>query len=143
MDEYYMKEAMKEALKAKKIGEIPVGAVIVKNSKIIARGYNKKEKKQNSIMHAEIIAINRACKKTKSWRLNGCKLYVTLEPCSMCMGAIIESRIENMFYSIKNSKSHATNLSMISNNKLKVDIGLLEFENMQILNDFFKNMRNK
>lgn len=143
MDEYYMKEAIREAMKAKKIGEIPVGAVIVKDNKIIGRGYNKKEKKQNSLMHAEIVAINMACNKIKSWRLNECKMYVTLEPCNMCMGAIIESRIENLIYGVENSKSHDINLLLITKNKLLISKGIHSVENTKILDEFFKNLRVK
>ena len=143
MDEYYMKEAIKEAMKAKKIGEIPVGAVIVKDGKIIGRGYNKKEKKQNSLMHAEIIAISKACNKIKSWRLNECKMYVTLEPCNMCMGAIIESRIGNLIYGVENSKSHDINILLITKNKLLINKGIHSVENTKILDDFFKKLRTK
>ena len=93
----FMKEALKEAEKAQKAGEIPVGAVIVKNNKIIAKGCNKREKEQSSISHAEINAIKKANKVLKNFRLTNCDIYVTLEPCPMCAGAIIESRIKNIF----------------------------------------------
>ena len=96
--ERFMKEAIKQAQKAKQIDEVPIGCVIVKEGKIIARGYNKREVLQQSIAHAEIIAIQKACKKMGTWRLEGCELYVTLEPCPMCAGAILQSRIEKVIY---------------------------------------------
>ena len=94
MNEYYMKIAIKQANKALKYNEVPVGAIIVKNNKIIAKAYNKKEKSNDSTKHAEIIAISKACKKFKNWRLDDCILYVTMEPCMMCSGAIEQSRIK-------------------------------------------------
>ena len=103
MDEF-INEAFKEAQKAYKRDEVPVGAVIVKNGKIIARGYNQKEKSKNAIKHAEIIAIEKACKKLKNWHLDGCELYVTLEPCLMCCGAIIQSRIKKIYYGVKSDR---------------------------------------
>ena len=100
MEKYikYMKEALKEAKKAELIDEVPIGCVIVKDDKIIARGHNQRETNQSPIGHAEIIAINKASKKLKSWRLEGCDIYVTLEPCIMCSGAIIQSRISKVYY---------------------------------------------
>jgi tRNA(adenine34) deaminase len=100
----FMKEAFKEAQKAYKKDEVPVGAVIVKDGKIIARGYNQKEKCKNAIKHAEIIAIEKACEKLKNWHLEGCELYVTLEPCLMCCGAIIQSRIKKLYYGVKSER---------------------------------------
>ena len=97
MKEFFMKEALKEAKKALDKEEVPVGAVVVKDGKVIARAHNVKETKKDAICHAEILAIERACKKLNSWRLIGCELYVTLEPCPMCAGALINSRIEQMF----------------------------------------------
>ena len=93
MDIKFMKEAIRQAKKAEAIDETPIGAVIVKDGKIIARGYNKRETKKNALMHAEIIAIDKACKKLGGWRLPGCDIYVTLEPCPMCTGAIIQARM--------------------------------------------------
>ena len=92
-DEYYMKKALLEAKKAYQIGEVPIGCVIVYEDKIIARAHNERELKQSSLAHAEILAIKKACKKLNSWRLNDCIMYITLEPCAMCSGAIIQSRI--------------------------------------------------
>ena len=97
MEEKWMNEAIKEAKKAYEKLEIPVGAIIVKNGKMIARAHNLKETKQSAIAHAEILAIQKANKKLNNWRLNGCDMYITLEPCDMCMGAIISSRIENIY----------------------------------------------
>ena len=100
----FMQTAINEAKKAAKKDDVPVGAVIVKDGKIISRGYNKKNSKQISTKHAEIIAIEKACKKLKSWHLDKCEIYVTLEPCAMCFGAIEESRIKKIVYGISNDK---------------------------------------
>ena len=94
----FMEVALKEAEKADKIGEVPIGAVIVKDGKIVSKAYNKREKTKNALNHAELIAINKACKKLHDWRLEGCDLYVTLEPCPMCAGAILNARINKVFY---------------------------------------------
>ena len=99
----YMIEAIKQAKIAQNKGNIPVGAVIVMNNKIISKAYNKKNSKKVSIYHAEILAIIKACKKLKSWRLNECDLYMTLEPCNMCLSAIGESRIKNVYYLLKSN----------------------------------------
>lgn len=107
MQEQFMKEALKQAKKAYSKEEIPVGAVIVKDNVVIARGYNKKETTQNSTDHAEIIAIQKACKKLKSWRLEGCELYVTLEPCPMCMGAIIRVSYTEVIYRHQRPKNRS------------------------------------
>lgn len=105
--EYYIDEAYKEAIKAYKKGEVPVGAVIVKDGKIIARAHNKKEKNNDPCGHAEILVIKKAAKKIKDWYLKGCELYVTLEPCTMCVGAIINARINKVFYGVKDPKGGA------------------------------------
>ncbi len=105
--EDFMKEALKEAEKAYKKLEVPVGAVIVKDGKIIAKAYNQKEEKKSPTKHAEIIAIEKACKKLDNWRLNGCEMFVTLEPCPMCAGAIINSRIDKLYIGAKEEKSGA------------------------------------
>ena len=102
MNEYYMEIALKQAKKALKYNEVPVGAVIVKNNKIIAKAFNRKEKNNDVTKHAEIIAISKACKKLKNWRLDDCEIYVTMEPCMMCSGAIEQSRIKKIIYGIKN-----------------------------------------
>ena len=141
-----MEAAYKQAMKAFEIDEVPVGAVIVKNGKIIARAYNKKEKDNNPLGHAEIIAINKACKKLKSWRLLDCDLYVTLEPCPMCAGAIINSRIKRVIFGAKDSKAGACG-SLIDltsypfNHKPLVDNGIMAEECASILSDFFIKKR--
>ena len=143
MDEKYMLEALKEAEKSYKKGDVPVGAIIVCNNKIIARAHNLKEKNKNAIEHAEILVINIACKKLKRWRLNDCELYVTMEPCMMCTGAIIQSRIKKVYYAIKNYDFGT--LSNVANNK-KYDISVVEGamanESLKLLQDFFKQKRN-
>ena len=136
MDEKYMLEALKLAEKAMKEDEIPVGAVIVKNNEIIGCGYNQKERTKNPLKHAELIAIEEACKKIGDWRLNGCVLYVTLEPCPMCMGAIIETRLDKVVYGIsKNEQMYNNNIDIVD--------GILEKKCLDILKKFFKNKRNK
>lgn len=100
-----MKEAIKMAKKAKELDEVPIGAVIVQNGKIIARACNLMEKKKSATAHAEILAIEKACKKVGDWRLNGCELYVTIEPCAMCAGAIVNARIDKVFFGAYETKS--------------------------------------
>ncbi|OPZ62820.1 MAG: tRNA-specific adenosine deaminase [Candidatus Aerophobetes bacterium ADurb.Bin490] len=146
---YYMKEALKEAAKAEKKDEVPVGAVIVSGGKIIARGHNLIRSKKDPSAHAEMIAIKKAAKKLNNERLNGCALYVTLEPCSMCAGAIILSRIKLVVYGTKDPKTGACG-SMISllqhekhNHKVEVHNGVLEQECGDILKEFFKGKRLK
>ena len=104
MEEKFMKEALKEAKKAYKIGEIPIGAVVVKDNEIIARGHNQKEIKKDATKHAEIIAIQKASKIVQGWRLEDCEMYVTLEPCMMCTGAIIQSRIKKVYIGAMDEK---------------------------------------
>lgn len=142
-----MREAIKQAKKAASIGETPIGAVIVREGKIIARGYNKRETKKNALLHAEVIAINKACKKLGGWRLPECDMYVTLEPCPMCAGAIVNARIENVYFGAYDKKSGCagskTNLfeSGLFNHDVNVAGGILEKECASILTDFFKNLR--
>ena len=139
MNEIYMNEALKEAKKAYKIDDVPVGCVIVKNNKIIARGHNQKEKKNNAIMHAEIIAISKACKKLKTWHLEECVMYVTMEPCIMCTGAIIQSRINTIYYSISN-----TSFGGLEKNKLNnvvINKGILKEQSEKLLKNFFREKR--
>ena len=145
----FMNEAFKEAKKAYKIGEVPIGAVIVCDDKIISRGFNKRESKQNALMHAEIIAIDKACKKLKSWRLENAIMYVSLEPCPMCAGAIAASRIKKVVYGCK-EKSGCDNLceNILSSTRLnhKVEIeydDTLEKDISQLLTQFFKEKRQK
>lgn len=147
--EYFMKEALKEAKKAYKKLEVPVGVVIVKDNEIIARGYNQKEMKNNPIKHAEIIAIEKACKKLNNWRLNDCEMYVTLEPCPMCAGAIINSRIKKVYIGAIQEKTGAcgskVNLIDKYNSETKIDIefGILQDKCLNLVQDFFKELRKK
>lgn len=137
----YMKMAYAEAKKAFNCNEIPVGCVIVKNGKVIARGYNKKEVKNDCTLHAEMIAIKKACGKLKSWRLDDCDIYITLEPCMMCMGAIIESRIKNVYFGTKNNSEQMYDLNKITN---ICNINLLYMpECAEILTTFFEKKRKK
>ena len=147
--EYFMKEALKEANKAYKKKEVPVGVVIVKDGKIIARGYNKKEEKNSPIKHAEIIAIEKACKKLNNWRLNDCEMYVTLEPCPMCAGAIVNSRIKKVYIGASQQKTGAcgSKVNIIeeykTETKIDVEFGILQEKCLNILQDFFKELRKK
>ena len=140
----YMKIALDEAKKSYRTGDVPVGAVIVKNNKIIAKAHNLKEKKHNPLLHAEIIAINKASKKLKRWRLDDCELYVTMEPCLMCTGAIIQSRIKKVYYSIENNEFGA--LKNISQNKkygIIIDNTLEKEQSLKIIKSFFEERRKK
>ena len=143
----YMKEAIKEAKKAQLIDEVPIGCVIVKDDKIIARGHNQRETKQSPIGHAEIIAINKASKKLKSWRLEGCDIYVTLEPCIMCSGAIIQSRINKVYYGASDPKGGAlgSSINVLEANNInhhpKVMSGILQEECSSIITNYFKAKR--
>ena len=142
-----MEEALKEAQKALNKDEVPIGAVIVKDGKIVARGRNSREKSQNALKHAEIIAINKACKKLKSWRLDGCEIYVTLEPCPMCAGAIANARISKVVYGAKETTSEDNLCELIlKSNRLNHKPNIEYRENKfckDILQDFFKNKRKK
>ena len=131
----YLKEALKEAQKAYKKLEVPVGAVIVKEDKIIARAHNLRETKNNALAHAEIICINKACKKLGTWRLEDCKMYITLAPCQMCMGAIKQARINEVYIGAlddKNNEQLEDNVKYIENKECS-----------EILTQFFKELRNK
>ena len=146
MEEKFMKEALKEAKKAYKEDEVPVGAVIVKDGKIIARAHNLREKKQSATAHAEILAIEKASKKLDSWRLIDCDMYVTLEPCTMCMGAIILARIKNLYIGALDPKTGAcgsfVDLSTLKyNHTVNISKGILQEECEYIIKDFFKNLR--
>lgn len=143
-----MQRAIALAKKTAAEGEIPVGAVIVKEGKIIAEGRNMREQKQNALSHAEIEAINNACKELKSWRLDDCELYVTLEPCPMCTGAIINSRIKTLIFGAYDSKAGSVD-SVVNlcdypyNHKVEVYGGICEDECLSILKEFFENLREK
>lgn len=149
MNEKFMVEAIKEAKKAELIDEVPIGCVIVKDDKIIARGHNLRESKQRSTAHAEIIAIEKACRKLKSWRLEGCSLYVTLEPCPMCSGAILQSRIEHVVYGAKDPKGgcmeSCMNMYEVKGFNHYPDVigGVLEDECGSLLKTFFKRKREE
>ena len=135
MEKKYIELVLKEAEKAYNSGEVPVGAVIIKNNKIIAKAHNMVEKKKNSIMHAEIIAITKASKKIRNWRLNNCDMYVSLEPCDMCKAAILLSRINKVYYLVKKDKS-------ININKNKfIYLSDYEKKSLNLIQEFFKNRR--
>ncbi len=142
-----MKEALKEAQKAKEKMEIPVGAIIVKDNKIIARAHNQKETKMDTTKHAEILAIQKASKKLKSWRLVDCEMYVTLEPCTMCAGAIINSRIKKVYIGTQDPKTGAVGsvLNIFKdykfNHSVETESGIMQKECEKILKDFFKELR--
>ena len=136
MDQYYMNIAINEAKKALKHNEVPVGAIIVKDNKIIAKAHNKREKTNDVTKHAEMIAISKACKKLKNWRLEGCTIYITMEPCMMCCGAIEQSRISKIVEGIKNE-----NYGNIENIDTKNISQLCEDECKKMVQDFFKNKR--
>jgi tRNA(adenine34) deaminase len=146
MDKKFMREALNLAKIAASEGEVPVGAVIVKDGKIIAKGKNERERKQNALSHAEIEAINNACKELGSWRLDGCEMYVTLEPCPMCAGAIINARIKTLIFGAYDSKMGSID-SVINlcdypyNHKVEVYGGICEDEALAVLQDFFKDLR--
>ncbi len=141
-----MKLAISEAKKAFDKGEVPVGAVIVKNGEVVAACHNEREQKQNALSHAEIEAINLACQKLGSWRLDECELYVTLEPCPMCTGAIINARIKTVIFGAYDSKMGAMD-SVINlcdypfNHKVEIYGGIMEDECKKILGDFFAEIR--
>lgn len=141
----YMKAALNEAKKAYMLNEVPVGAVIVKDDKIIARAHNLREKTNNAISHAEILCINKACKKIKSWRLEGCTMYVTLEPCLMCAGALTQCRIEKVVIGAMDSKngcvgSKSNVLDIDTTHKVEY-VYQIQDECSTILKDFFKELR--
>lgn len=147
-DEKFMLAALREAEKASLEGEVPIGCVIVKDGKIIARGRNKRESKKNALLHAEIVAIDKACKKLGGWRLWQCEMYVTLEPCPMCCGAIINSRIKKVHIAAKDPKAGAMGsvLDLTEyplNHKPETVFGLMEERSAFLLKTFFQNLRNK
>ena len=147
--EYFMKQAIKEAEKAYSKLEVPVGAVIVKDGKIIARAHNQKETKTDTTKHAEITVIQKASKKLGTWRLTDCEMYVTLEPCSMCAGALIQSRIKKVYIGAMDYKTGACGsiLNLLEdypcNHKVEVQTGVMQEECEQIIKNFFKELREK
>ena len=148
-DEKYMKQALKEATKAESMDEVPIGCVIVKDGKIISRGYNTREKDNQTIGHAEINAIRKASKKLSSWRLCDCDIYVTLEPCPMCAGAIYQSRFRRVIYGAEDLKQGALggafNLYDVSslNHHPEVTRDVLKDECSSLISSYFKKKRNK
>lgn len=144
----FMKAALKEASKAAFIDEVPVGAVVVYQDKIIARAHNLREKKQAFHAHAEFLAMMKASKKIGSWRLEDCDVYVTMEPCPMCAGAMIQARIKNLYYGTKDPKAGGIDsvlhlFDIPFNHQIHVESGILEKESSIIVKDFFKRLRNK
>ena len=147
--EYFMRRALLEASKAKEKDEVPIGCVIVKDNKIIARGHNNRENKNDVSSHAEMEAIRKANKKLNSWRLVDCDLYVTIEPCLMCMGAIYQSHIRNVYYGSEDPKGGAAT-SVIEFDRIKnlnhyphIEGGVLKEECSDIVKEYFKNKRNR
>lgn len=147
-DELYMEEAIKEAEKALALGEVPIGAVIVKEGKIIGRGYNKREQLQTTLSHAELFAMAKANEAVGSWRLEDCTLYVTLEPCPMCAGAIVQSRIQRVVYGASDPKGGCagTIMNLLEeprfNHQVAWENGVLGETCKQLLQDFFKKLRS-
>lgn len=149
MNDKYMNMAFEEALKAYNCGEVPIGAVIVRNDVVLARAYNKKESKKSVICHAEILAINEASSKIDNWRLDGCDIYITLEPCPMCASAIKQARIKNVYSALSNSDEK--NVLLIKqifddvsiNPKVKIFNNLAVEKSRKLLHDFFCERRKK
>lgn len=146
--DYYMNIALEKAKYAYSIDETPIGCVIVKNEEIISIGYNTRETQKNALGHAEIMAINQACTALNGWRLFGCTLYVTLEPCPMCMGAIINARIDTVVFGAKDKKSgccgSVINLAQCGfNHTPKIISGIMEDDCSALISNFFKNLRRK
>jgi len=147
MDELFMKEALKEAQKAYEINEVPIGAIIVRNGEIVGRGYNQKETMKDATLHAEISAIKDACVNLRGWRLPGCTMYVTLEPCPMCAGALVNSRIERLVIGARDLKTGACGsvLNIVQmeklNHQINVQFGVLEEDCSNILKTFFAELR--
>ena len=147
-DEKFMRLALEQAHLAYQIGEVPVGAVVVKNGEVVGTGYNRRETDKNAVAHAELLAINDACKNLGGWRLWECELYVTLEPCPMCAGAIINSRIKRLVYGASDKKAGSVEsivkmFDLPYNHKPPYTAGVLEEECSQILKNFFKEMRSR
>ena len=148
-DEKYMKAAIREAKKAYALDEVPIGCVIVQDGTIIARGYNRRNTEGNTLAHAELTAIKKASKKTGDWRLEDCTMYVTLEPCQMCAGAIVQARVKEVVIGAMNPKAGCAgsvlNILQIDkfNHQVEIERGILEEECSQMLSDFFKELRRR
>lgn len=149
LDEKYMKAAMKQAKKAYQLDEVPIGCVIVQNDKIIARGYNRRNTDKNTLAHAELSAIRKASRKTGDWRLEDCTMYVTLEPCQMCAGAIVQSRLKKVVIATMNPKAGCAGsvLNLLQmpqfNHQVEIERGVLETECSEMLSAFFRQLRKK
>lgn len=148
-DEKYMKAAIAQAKKAYALDEVPIGCVIVQNNKIISRGYNRRNTDKNTLAHAELAAIRKASKKTGDWRLEDCTMYVTLEPCQMCAGAIVQSRLQRVVIATMNPKAGCAgsilNLLQMEafNHQVEIARGVLEEECAEMLSAFFRDLRLK
>lgn len=148
-DAKFMKEALKQAKKAYKQEEVPIGCVIVQDNKIIARAYNKRNMKKNPLAHAEIMAINKAAKITGDWRLEDCTMYITLEPCQMCAGAIVQARIPKVVIGAMNPKAGCAgsilNLLQVQafNHQVELVRGVMEEDCTEMMQEFFRELRNK
>ncbi len=148
-EEKYMRAALKEAKKAYALGEVPIGCVLVADDKIIARGYNRRKTEKNTLAHAELTAIRKAGKKTGDWRLEQCTMYVTLEPCQMCAGAIVQARIPKVYIGTMNPKAGCAGslLNLLQfpafNHQVEIESGILQDECAALLTGFFKEMRDK
>lgn len=140
-----MKSALKEAQKAFDDGEVPIGAVVVLDGKVISRGHNRRTKKQIATAHAEVEAIEKACKKLKSWRIPECEIYVTLEPCPMCMGAMLNARIKKCYFGAPEAKGRTLTAEIaganLLNHVIEVEGGVMQAECAEILQKFFREMR--
>ena len=145
MENKFMKAALKCAQKALSEGEVPIGAVVVCDGKIISRGHNRRTKKQIATAHAEVEAIEKACRKLKSWRIPECEIYVTLEPCPMCMGAMLNARIKKVYFGAHEGKgvslTEVLAKANLVNHKIEVEGGVMEKECSEILSNFFSDMR--
>ena len=146
-DEKYMKDAIRQAKKAEAIGDVPIGCVIVHDGRIIARGYNRRNKEKTVLAHAELQAMKKACKVIGDWRLEGCTMYITLEPCQMCAGAIVQARVDRVVIGSMNRKAGCAgsilNLLQMKefNHQVDLQIGVLEEECSQMLSEFFRRLR--
>ena len=147
MENKFMQAALKCAHKAFEEGEVPIGAVVVCDGKIISRGHNRRTKRQIATAHAEIEAIEKACKKLHSWRIPECEIYVTLEPCPMCMGAMLNSRIKKVYFGAYEGKGRSMTAQLaesnLVNHKIEVEGGVMEEECSSVLSNFFKQMRGR
>ena len=148
-DERYMREALRQAKKANALEEVPIGCVIVREDRIIARGYNRRNTDKNTLSHAELIAIRKASRKTGDWRLEDCTMYITLEPCQMCAGAIVQARMGRVVIGAMNPKAGCAGsvLNLLEmpefNHQAEVERGILEEACSGILTEFFRNLRGK